>query len=55
MMKECAELRRLAVIVGQRTAKMLPAYHPANVSTQLLLGRDQVIAKAPVVTCSGSH
>jgi hypothetical protein len=50
MMKEWADLRRLSVIVGQHTAKMLPADHPAYVSTDVWLGRDQVIAKALVVT-----
>ncbi|SRR6266511_3014257 len=46
MMKEWADLCRLSVIVGQHTAKMLPADHPAYVSTDVWLGRDQVIAKA---------
>ena len=50
LMQEWAELRRLSVIVGQHTAKMLPPYHPANVSTHVWHGRDQVIAKALVVT-----
>lgn len=49
-MKEWVELRRLSVIVRQHTAKMLPAYHPAHVSTHVWLGRDQVITKALVVT-----
>ena len=30
----------------QHTAKMLPAYHSANVSTHVWHGRDQVIAQA---------
>ena len=50
MMKEWADLHRLSVIVGQHTAKMLPADHPAYVSTDVWLGRNQVIAKALVVT-----
>jgi hypothetical protein len=50
MMKKWAELRHLSVIVGQHTAKMLPAYHPANVSTHVWHRHDQVIAKALVVT-----
>ena len=50
MMKEWADLRCLSVIVGQHTAKMLPADHPAYVSTDVWLGRNQVIAKALVVT-----
>jgi hypothetical protein len=50
MMKEWADLRCLSVIVGQHTAKMLPADHPVYVSTDVWLRRDQVIAKALVVT-----